>query len=218
MALKKVTVAVRVPPTAWVRDLVGSGIESVSILDCLQNGDGSITHLFMIRTADHNRSLRVIEALKRSNLVEGLSLVRTDRPNGFVCGLVRSRRCDVCGVIASRCLMRRGEYRVRDGRLTWTFVAEEDEVPRVLEALREKGIDAELLESVDVEGPGLVSIPQLNLIVRAMELGYFDVPRRASIHEVARELGSSPASLSVSIRRGLKRVLKDYIAMQGYLA
>lgn len=74
------------------------------------------------------------------------------------------------------------------------------------------------VKGVDVEGPGLVSIPQLNLIVRAMELGYFDVPRRASIHEVARELGSSPASLSVSIRRGLKRVLKDYIAMQGYLA
>lgn len=218
MALKKVTVAIDVPPTAWVRDLIGTGIESVSILDCLRNADGTITHLFMIRTSDHAKSVRVIEALKRSDLVEGFSLVKAERPNGVVCGLVRSRRCDVCGVIATRCLMRRGVYRVREGKLTWTFVADEEEIPRVLEALREKGIEAELVESVGVEPSGLVSMPQLNLIMRAMEIRYFDVPRRASIHEIARELGLSPASLSVSIRRGVKRVLKDYIAIQGYLA
>ena len=218
MSLKKVTLAISVPPTAWIRDLNLSGVESVNILDCLQNDDGSIDHLFLIKTRDRSRSQNVVDSLKRSRLIEWFSLVRVDRPNGVVCGLVRSRRCDVCGVIATKCLMRRGEFRVEKGKLTWTFVAEEEEIPRIINALREKNVEVELLQSVELEGPGEMGLPQLNVLLRAMEMGYFDVPRRASIHDVARELGSSPASLSVSIRRGLKRVLKSYMAMQGYLA
>ncbi len=216
--LKKVALAISVPPTSWVKELDLVGAESVSILDCLQNDDGSITHLFMIKTNDRLLSQKVINSLRRSGLVGWLSLVKADKCNGVVCGLVKSRRCDVCGVIATSCLMRRGEYSVRNGRLVWTFVAEENEVPRIVKALREKGVEVELLQSVEPEGPSEVGLPQLNVLLRAMEMGYFDVPRKASIHEVARELGSSPASLSVSIRRYMKRVLKNYMAMQGYLA
>ncbi len=209
--------AISVPPTAWIRELNLSGVESVNILDCLQNDDGTVDHFFMIKTRDPSRSQKLVYSLKKSGLIEWFSLVRVDRPNGVVCGLVRSRRCDVCGVIATKCLMRRGEFRVGKGRLVWTFVAEEEEVPRIIDALREKMVEVELLQSVDLEGPSEMGLPQLNVLLRAMEMGYFDVPRKASIHDVARELGSSPASLSVSIRRGLKRVLKNYMAMQGYL-
>ncbi len=217
MPLKKVTLAISVPPTAWIRDLDLSGVESIRILDCLRNDDGSIIHFFMIKTNGHPQSQKLINSLRRSGIADCFSLVRADRPNGTVCGLVRTRKCDVCGVIATKCLMRRGEYRVKNDRLVWTFVAEEEEVPRVIDALREKGVEVELLQSVELEGPSDVDLPQLNVLLRAMEMGYFDVPRKASIHDVARELGSSPASLSVSIRRGLKRVLKSYMVMQGYV-
>ncbi len=108
--------------------------------------------------------------------------VRVDQPNGVVCGLVRSRRCDVCDVIATRCLMRRGEFRVKGRKLVWTFVGEGKAVPRIVKALRERGAGVELLEGVGLEGLSGVIPPQLNLLLRATEMGYFDVPKRASIH------------------------------------
>ncbi|GBC71353.1 hypothetical protein HRbin02_01134 [Candidatus Calditenuaceae archaeon HR02] len=218
MTLKRVTVALKVPLTAWARDIVGCGVKSISILDCIQNDDGSITHLFLIKTGNSMTSSKVMSILKKSMNVDEIVFVRPNKPNSSVSGLVRSSKCDLCGVVAKRCLMKRGEYRVKEGKLFWTFVATDREVPKILEALRERGEEAELTECVELEGHSEILSPQLNVIMRTLEMGYFDVPRKVSIREAAREFGLSPASLSVMIRRGVRRMVRSYIATQGYLS
>ncbi|ABW01135.1 helix-turn-helix domain-containing protein [Caldivirga maquilingensis] len=51
---------------------------------------------------------------------------------------------------------------------------------------------------------------QLEVLQLAYSRGLFDDKRRVSISELAKELGISPATLTVLIRRGIKKVLEDY--------
>lgn len=48
---------------------------------------------------------------------------------------------------------------------------------------------------------------QERTLVRALELGYFDVPRRATLDTLASELGVSDTAVSQRLRRGVSNVL-----------
>jgi hypothetical protein len=48
---------------------------------------------------------------------------------------------------------------------------------------------------------------------RALELGYFEVPRRATLVEVADQIGQSDAATSRELRRGIGTVLEDTDAL-----
>lgn len=77
-------------------------------------------------------------------------------------------------------------------------------------------VSLERLVRVDGEGPsrgrsgddGLTD-PQREALVTARELGYFDVPRGASLSDVADELGVSPAACSERLRRGQATLVAD---------
>lgn len=214
--MKRVRIAVSAPPSAWIWDLLNIGLDSISILDCVENEDGKVAQLIMARTNDPKSDM-LMKALKSSSLVDDVSFMKTDGANGMVFGLVKCRKCNICGVIARKCLTRRGKFIFREGKLVWSFVAKEDEIPRLLEALASRGVHVELLESVEVKGPSSAAPSQINLVVKALEMGYFDVPRKASLQQVAKITGASPPSLSVTIRRALKRIVREYATIQGYL-
>lgn len=50
---------------------------------------------------------------------------------------------------------------------------------------------------------------QLETLVTAAERGYFDVPRRATLGDIARELGISTTAVSERLRRGLFTLVTD---------
>jgi predicted DNA binding protein len=61
---------------------------------------------------------------------------------------------------------------------------------------------------VAVQGEGYeLTDTQREALVLAYERGYFDSPRRASLADVADELGISQQSLSSRLRRGHKRLV-----------
>ena len=124
-------------------------------------------------------------------------------------GYVKTKRCTLCGVVANPCFVRRGVYDVQKERIVWRVLAHDREIPSLIDALKMRGASVELLESVevkDLEFNGSSS----DLLLTALEEGYFDVPRRVSTNELARRLGKSPASLSITLRRNVKKILKHY--------
>jgi predicted DNA binding protein len=115
----------------------------------------------------------------------------------------------LCGVVANRCFVRRGVYDVQKERIVWRILTHDREIPSLIDALKMRGASVELLESVevkDLEFNGSSS----DLLLTALEEGYFDVPRKVSTNELARRLGKSPASLSITLRRNVKKILKHY--------
>lgn len=83
------------------------------------------------------------------------------------------------------------------------------------EVCEEKGISFQLHSVYEewnnqMENDGRLTKPQRNALTTARELGYFEIPRRSSLAEVATELGITAQSLSERLRRGVP-VLVDSV-------
>lgn len=64
-------------------------------------------------------------------------------------------------------------------------------------------------------GPGEpygVTEPQHEALLHALERGYFDVPRRTTLAEVADDLGISTQALSTRLRRGQENLVRNTLA------
>jgi len=78
-------------------------------------------------------------------------------------------------------------------------------------ALQDRGHDFEL---VDIYEPGTprqsvadLTPPQRDVLVTAVELGYFKIPRETAMQELADELDTSPQALSELLRRGTENLV-----------
>jgi predicted DNA binding protein len=200
--------AIEVPPTAWLRELRKMKDVIVRIVDCVRCEDGSVTHLIsVVTTPDRQTGQRVKQVLKSSKLVEEAFFIENASTN--VVGYVKTNRCKLCGVVANRCFVRRGVYDVQKERIVWRVLAHDREIPSLIDALKMRGASVELLESVEVKDLDFNGSSS-DLLLTALEEGYFDAPRRVSTNELARRLGKSPATLSITLRRNVKKILKHY--------
>jgi predicted DNA binding protein len=213
MPLKRVVLSFRPPPTAWLTEINGVEGLSVQILDCVVDDDGSIKHLVMFRARDKATAEQVKRLVGSLSLVKDVQLFGNSRGGETLFGIVKSSACTVCNGLASQCFIRRGEYLIERERIVWRFVAPDSVIQNVMKYLEGRGVKAELLESVEVKDFGSVNNQQVQLIIQAFEAGYFDVPRKVSTRELAKNLGKTPATLSISLRRGLRRVLTNYLVV-----
>jgi hypothetical protein len=125
--------AIKVPPTAWLRDLRKTKDVIVRIVDCVQHEDGFVTHLVSLTTPDRQTAQCVKQVLKSSKLVEMAFFIENASTN--VVGYVKTKRCTLCGVVANRCFVRRGVCDVQKERIVWRVLAHDREIPSLIDAL-----------------------------------------------------------------------------------
>jgi predicted DNA binding protein len=102
----------------------------------------------------------------------------------------------------------------------WTLEVrgERDEVAGFRAACEEQGVSIHL-RSLQSLGPGApmdeygLTEPQREALVAAHRLGYFDHPRRATLADVAEDLGISRQALSSRLRRGYRSLVENTVAV-----
>lgn len=89
------------------------------------------------------------------------------------------------------------------------------------EACQERGVGFQLKQLYEEEdtasgrGEGQqfgLTKPQYRALRCALEMGYFEVPRKTSVGEIADELGTSDQALSTLLRRGEQNLLENTLA------
>jgi predicted DNA binding protein len=82
---------------------------------------------------------------------------------------------------------------------------------RILErGLRKIGMKLVILGSYSRSSMELTE-RQWEIIKKAYEEGYFDHDRKTSLTTMAKEIGISPAGLSDIMRRGVEKIVQDYL-------
>ncbi|MEJ2249552.1 MAG: helix-turn-helix domain-containing protein [Candidatus Lokiarchaeota archaeon] len=99
---------------------------------------------------------------------------------------------------------------VEEGYAFWRLISTRERIDQFLTILENKGIKIELLKitgsDIDFDDQSSnLNIQQLKILDRAIELGFFDVPRKISLEELANDLGKSKSTLSVILRKIIKK-------------
>jgi len=99
---------------------------------------------------------------------------------------------------------------VEDGFAYWDLISTRTRIDKMLTMFEEMGIDFELLKigntSVNLEDEAhRLSLEEIEILEKAIDKGFFDVPRKISLEELANELGKSKSTLSVILRKIIKK-------------
>jgi predicted DNA binding protein len=112
----------------------------------------------------------------------------------------------------------RTPFEVVDGRARWELTTTRDRLGELGGLLETAGIDFEL-ESVGDAHPraadGLLTARQREVVLAARDLGYYDVPRTATLTEVAEALGVAKATASDTLHRAESHLVDAFVAEHG---
>lgn len=100
-------------------------------------------------------------------------------------------------------------FEVRDGLDQWLLVSGRREAERFVNDLRAQGVRATILSSREYHPHEALTERQREFMRAAIEQGYYDVPRRVTLTQLAEELQVSKSSLSETLARGERRVVAD---------
>ena len=200
---------VALPEGSWLRIFTTAHPElRVEVQDRLDLGGGAILMQLQIVGTDDGPwtdEIRGIPGVRDVELIgaaEGVRLCRVVyRGPGFLALLKRLR------------LMRHFPFPVRNGVATWTVVGPDRRVRRFLAELErtssEVHVDA-IHHGLAAQGPYGLTARQQEILRRAMAEGYFDVPRRISLTELAPKIGVALSTLSVTLAVIEKKILEPH--------
>ncbi len=100
--------------------------------------------------------------------------------------------------------------RVKEGYAYWKLISNRTKIIDLLKVFDQKGIKYDLLRIGNAPYDLTATENQLNLeeettLNKAIETGFFEIPRRISLEELANQLGKSKSSLSVMLRKIIKK-------------
>lgn len=109
-----------------------------------------------------------------------------------------------CGVLVNF------PVKVKEGYAYWRLISTRKRIDELLTLFENKGIDFELLRignspyEIDDHSSKL-SFEEDKILEKAINSGFFEVPRKISLEELANELGKSKSALSVMLRKIIKK-------------
>jgi len=109
-----------------------------------------------------------------------------------------------CGVLVNF------PVRVREGYAYWRLVSNRESIDKLLTLFDQKGIEYTLLRignspySVD-DDKNKLTLDESTILNKAISSGFFEIPRKITLEELANELGKSKSALSVTLRKIIKK-------------
>ncbi|MHA1342956.1 MAG: helix-turn-helix domain-containing protein [Promethearchaeota archaeon] len=100
--------------------------------------------------------------------------------------------------------------RVTDGFAYWRLISTRKRIDDFLTILEKKNIKFELLRignspySLESDKNKL-TIEELDILNKAIKIGFFEIPRKISLEDFAKQLGKSKSALSVMLRKIIKK-------------
>ncbi len=100
--------------------------------------------------------------------------------------------------------------KVEDGYAFWNLISTRESIDKLLSLFGDLGIKFELLQ---IGGSNLdlgdekykLSLEELKILEEAIDKGFFDVPRKISLEELGKVLDKSKSTLSVQLRKIIKK-------------
>jgi len=109
-----------------------------------------------------------------------------------------------CGVLVNF------PVRVRDGYAFWRLVSTRERIDELLTLFEQKSVNFTLLKIGNSpyildDNKNKLTFNESNVLDKAISSGFFEIPRKISLEQLANELGKSKSALSVMLRKIIKK-------------
>jgi predicted DNA binding protein len=99
---------------------------------------------------------------------------------------------------------------VRDGYAYWRLISSRKRIDDLLTLFEQRNVDFSLLRigssPYDIDdSKDKLTLEESEVLDKAIDSGFFEVPRKISLEELAKELGKSKSGLSVMLRKIIKK-------------
>jgi len=97
-----------------------------------------------------------------------------------------------------------------DCQLNYKLFLNGEGIPGFLQTLHDKGILDKISEIAKMTPERALTSKQERVLKSALELGYYDFPKRISTEELSKALSLAPSTISEILRRAERRIISGY--------
>lgn len=198
-------------PVNWIRHAILEDSAQVRIMDVKMPKRG-VTHNLVEVSSEKMRPEKLVSHLRQQSgvLASDLSKVGKDR----VIGTVTTHNCPVCSTFSGvDCFLISAGTR-EDGKMEWELLLSGDENLKTLcRRLDRNNVRYEIVKVTHRLQKREITSRQEQILRIALDLGFFEFPKRIGLEELSSRLGISPGTLSEILRRAEKHVLSNYFKL-----
>jgi predicted DNA binding protein len=199
-----------VQPEAWIAVLCRNEAATVRILSMKADNSGkSVTHFVEITSAKTSAENLTKELRRLGDVTDtDIASVGINR----IVGAVTSNDCIVCSIIMDS----KTGYFVgpatteADCQLNYKLFLNGEGIPGFLQTLHDKGILYKISEIAKMAPERALTSKQERVLKSALELGYYDFPKRISTEDLSKALHLAPSTISEILRRAERRIISGY--------
>ncbi len=201
------------PDNCWISKLLRRE-EKISIKVIEHLVPGRLEHPQLFTIVAGNKANLVSSLLQRERAFKQLKIIRCK--GGYLLGYAKTL-CNDCGLeLAEDCIVR-SVSSTRDGGVLWHVIGYDNAVRNFMNQLLKKGVSFKIVRQQMARWNGILTARQEMVLKIALENGYFDYPRKADTRTLAAQLGISPSTFSETLRKGLKKVVMEYMTLVGVM-
>jgi predicted DNA binding protein len=130
---------------------------------------------------------------------------------GRILATIQVRDCHACQALSESDCFLTDARATADGGLEWHVLApKRPSVTALLQTLKDRRIDADLVAIRSAGAQGELTDRQQRVLDIAYRLGYYELPKKVNLSDLARKLGVSKSTLSEMLRIGEAKILHSY--------
>ncbi len=206
------TISTKPGNVCWLTRLSGLGTGVFAKVIEQQPLDGGWRNQFFRISAD-NKAGEIESFLKTEKSFHELRIIKSG--DGLIYGTALVKCGKACGIEEAGPCILRSVSTGSDGRVIWSLIGTSTALQKFMRRLSERGIMYETLEMRVVKPKGGLTSRQELMIKAALELGFFDYPKKIHVKELAQLFGITPATFTETMRKALKKIVKEHVTLAG---
>jgi predicted DNA binding protein len=196
-------------PENWIKSMNQDHSALIKIMDAKPSATTPAVQDFVEISSSKVNADQLIETLGTSKDIKDVDLVRTGQHS--VMGTITTQNCPVCSTLSGlNCFLLSAVTR-EDGKMEWRLLLSGDEtLKKVTARLEAQDVGFEILQISHLDNLNDLTARQEQIVRLALEMGYFEFPKKIRLEELSERLGVSAGTLSEILRRAEKNILTRY--------
>ena len=195
--------------TEWVHNVISLYSVNIKIRDIRKSSAGlkSLVEIF----APNENICEVLKELKSIRVLPDSYVHLSGKSRGMA--IMETTDCDLCNSISTADIFLVDSHNTDEARMLMTFlVPSEEALSGFLHGLEEKGIAFHLIRKKNLQKKSDLTERQEYVVKTALELGFFEYPKKINLEGLSKRLNVSYVTLSEILRRAEKNIITKYFS------